>query len=267
MVPLRPHLAPTLTAPPLTTHPAAEPQPYRCRPGRLPDGIRLSIALLCLGAVGVLATSAAPGPGAPPVVGQWLAAQTNLQTWTATVRQIRSFKSMAQPLQETGRVWFAAPNRFRWEIGTPAKTIAVREPDQMLVIYPRLKRAERFPLTGSEAGPWRDTLALLEAGFPRSAADLEARFKVLSSTATNGTWELGLQPRAASARRLMPLLKVAFAESDFRLQVTELRFADGSLMRNEFSDASVNPPLDPGVFQPVLEPDIQIVEPLARRKP
>ncbi len=204
---------------------------------------------------------------AESIVPRWLAAQTNLQTWTATVRQIRSFKTMAQPLTETGRVWFAAPNRFRWEIGSPTKTIAVREPEQMLVIYPRLKRAERFPLSGTQAGPWKDTLALLEAGFPRSPEELAERFKIVSEVHTNDLGEIALQPRAASARRMMPLIKVAFSETDYQLRATELRFADGSVMRNEFSEGQANPALDPKIFQPAIEPGITIVDPLAGSTP
>lgn len=203
---------------------------------------------------------------AESVVPRWLGAQTNLQTWTAAVRQTRTFKTMSQPLQETGRVWFAAPNRFRWELGAPARTIAVREPEQMLVIYPRLKRAERFPLNGAQAGPWKDTLALLEAGFPRSPAELESRFKIVAEVRTNDVWEISLQPRSSSARRMMPLLKVAFAESDYLLRATEIQFADGSVMRNEFSGGTANPALDPLVFQPPLDPGFEIVDPLAARK-
>jgi outer membrane lipoprotein-sorting protein len=194
-------------------------------------------------------------------VAAWLAAQTNLQTWTASVRQVRTFKALAQPLEEQGRVWFSAPNRFRWEMGEPARTIAVREPEQMLVIYPRLNRAERFPLTG-EAGPWKDTLSLLEAGFPRSQAELEARFKVIGVASSNGVCSVRLQPKGASARRMMPELVVAFGEKDFLLRATELKFADGSLLRNEFSAAQVNPVLDAGLFEPKLGADVQVVEPL-----
>jgi outer membrane lipoprotein-sorting protein len=215
--------------------------------------------------LGLLGFAASAFSATSPV-DAWLKTQTNIQSWSAAVKQIRSFKTLAQPLEEHGRVWFLAPNRFRWEIGTPAKTIAIREPEQMLVIYPKLKRAERFPLDG-QAGPWKETLALLEAGFPRSQAELEARFKILSQSCSNHLCEVRLQPRAASARRMMPELRIAFAEENAMLQATELHFADGSYIRNEFSDTTLNPPLEPALFQPRLEADVQVVEPLKQKSP
>src|SRR4051794_6532649 len=93
----------------------------------------------------------------------WMDAQTNIHTWSADCTQTRSFKTLTQPLTESGRVWFEQPNRFRWELGNPAKTIAVRDKGEMLLLYPRLKRVERYPLDASAPGPWRDVLALLEA--------------------------------------------------------------------------------------------------------
>jgi len=194
----------------------------------------------------------------------WLNAQTNLHTWSADVTQTRSLKSLTQPLIAQGRVWFSAPKQFRWEIGNPATTIAVRQPEQMLVIYPKLKRAERYPLNDDQAGPWKDTLSLLEAGFPRSPAELEARFKVISQSTSNGVHEVTLQPKSASARRLMPRIQIAFATSDFALRATELQFADGSTLRNEFANPQFNPRLDATLFEPKLDADLKIVEPLKR---
>jgi outer membrane lipoprotein-sorting protein len=194
----------------------------------------------------------------------WLNAQTNLHTWSAEVLQTRSLRSLSQPLTARGHVWFAAPKQFRWEIGEPATTVAVRQPEQMLVIYPKLKRAERYPLTGDEAGQWKDTFALLEAGFPRSQVELEARFKVLSQGTTNGIYEVVLQPRSISARRLMPQIKIAFATADLALRATELQFADGSTLRNEFTNAQMNPRIDSALFEPALESDFKVVDPLSR---
>jgi outer membrane lipoprotein-sorting protein len=194
------------------------------------------------------------------VLRSWFAAQTNIQSWSAEFIQTRTFKSLSQPLTAQGRVWFAAPNRFRWELGDPPKTIAVRGSQEMLVIYPRLKRAERYDL--DHAGQWKDALALLETGFPRSEDELRSRFNILSQSLTNQTCELTLQPKSAAARKMMPRIQLAFSTSDFSLRATELQFADGSSMRNDFSKAVLNPRIDPQLFAPKLDPDIKVVEPL-----
>jgi outer membrane lipoprotein-sorting protein len=197
-------------------------------------------------------------------VDSWLNAQTNIQTWTADVLQTRNLKSLTRPLSKEGRVWFAAPNRFRWEIGTPAETIAVRKPDEMLVIYPRLKRAERFPLNQQDTGPFKDTLALLDAGFPRSRADLDARFNIASQSLSNDVCTLVLQPRSRSARRMMPELRIAFGTNDWTLRSTELKFADGSTMHNAFRNPKLNSPVAENLFNPAIEADIKLVEPMKK---
>jgi outer membrane lipoprotein-sorting protein len=197
-----------------------------------------------------------------PLLASWLTAQTNLQTWSADFVQTRSLKTLTQPLTATGQVWFAAPNRFRWEMQHPAQTIAVRAPQELLVIYPRLKRVERFPLTGGRTGQWRDALALLEAGFPRSQAELDRQFNVLSQTVTNGVGKLTLQPRSASARRLIPEIRIELDNETAALRATELRFADGSSLRNDFHNQVLNPKVEPSLLDPSLPADFKIVEPL-----
>jgi len=194
----------------------------------------------------------------------WLNAQTNIQTWSADFVQTRTLKSLTQPLTSTGHVWFAAPNRFRWELGNPPQTIAMRQPEQMLLVYPRLKRVERYPLNLAEPGPWKDMLALLDAGFPRSRTEVESRFNILAQTTENGIHELTLQPKAESARRLMPEIKIGFDVSNFSLRSTELQFRDGSTMKNVFNNAVLNPKIDESEFNPKLEADYKIIEPFKK---
>ena len=206
-----------------------------------------------------------PACGASSVLGAWLNSQTNIQTWSAEVIQTRALKSLTQPLTAAGHVWFAAPNRFRWELGNPPQTIALRQADQMLVIYPKLKRVEKYPLVGDRTGQWRDTLSLLEAGFPRSQVELESRFRIESESSANGVHEVTLQPRSASARRMMPRIKIAFATTDFSLRATELQFADGSTMRNDFTNSVINPKLAESLFAPDLDPAFRVSEPLKQK--
>jgi outer membrane lipoprotein-sorting protein len=191
----------------------------------------------------------------------WLNAQPTLRTWSADFVQTRTLKSLVQPLTATGHVWFAAPNQFHWEIRHPGQTIAIRQANDLYVIYPRLKRAERYPLDGA-AGQWRDTLALLDAGFPRSQAEVESRYNVLSLTNRDESAEVVLQPKSASARRMMPQLMIAFSTKDNSLRATELHFADGSILRNDFMNPVLNAKLDNSLFAPNLTSDFKIVEPL-----
>lgn len=223
-------------------------------------GLLTLIIALGMGAAGV-----APAGELSPLVAKWAAAQTNIQSWTADFVQTRTLKSLAQPLKASGHVWFQAPNRFRWELGHPPQTIAVRATSELLVIYPRLKRVEHFPLTGAQTGPWRDALALLEAGFPRNAADLQAQYDILSDKVNGNVCDLVLQPRSASARRMMPQIKIDFDTQNFSLRGTELQFADGSTMRNDFSNAELNPTIDPKQFAPEIPPDYKNIEPLKGR--
>ena len=110
-----------------------------------------------------------------PALTAWLAGQTNIRSWSSDFVQTRRLKSLTQPLTASSHMWFAAPNRFRWELGRPAQTIAVRAPDELLIFYPQLKRVEKFPLNAAKPGPCGDALSLLEAGFPRSRTELEAQ--------------------------------------------------------------------------------------------
>src|SRR5947208_1264401 len=71
-------------------------------------------------------SAAAAASDTAGLLDSWLAAQTNVHSWTAEFTQTRKLKALAQPLVTTGHVWFVEPNRFRWEIGQPAQTIAVR---------------------------------------------------------------------------------------------------------------------------------------------
>ena len=198
---------------------------------------------------------------ADALLNKWINAQTNIQTWSADFVQTRHLKSLAQPLSATGHVWFAAPNQFRWELGNPPQ-IALRQPQQMLIIYPKLKRVEKYRLDMAERGPWKDALALLETGFPRSLAELEGRFTIQDKKVEKDVCVITLQPKSPGAKRLMPEMKIEFGVNDLALRATELQFADGSTMRNDFKTAEVNAKLPDGIFSPDLS-EYKTVEPLA----
>jgi len=195
------------------------------------------------------------------VLDAWFAAQNNLHTWSADFVQTRALNALTQPLVATGHISFATPNDFRWELGQPAQTIALRHADEMFVVYPRLKHAERYPLGDGTPAEWRDTMSLLQAGFPRNRREFEAQFQILSLVETNGVWQLALEPKSVFARRMMPELRIGLATNDFSLADTTLVFVDGSRIRNDFTNAVLNPPLDRKLFEWSPPADFKVTHP------
>ncbi len=211
-------------------------------------------------AFGLAVMAAQAQPNA--LLDQWIAAQTHLQTWSADAIQTRSFQTLSQPLVSTGKVWVALPDRFRWELGQPPRTIAIRQPKTLFLVYPRLKQAEKYSLASDQPGPWRDALALLEASFPRDRAELEAQFRVVSVTQSNSIARIDLQPKSGFARKFVSAVQVSFDTRQYLPVSTELKFSDGSFMRNDFANGVTNAPLTEALFEPRIGPDFKLVEPL-----
>lgn len=208
--------------------------------------IRGVLGLVCAG-------TAVAGPAEDAMVEHWMASATNLVTWQATVVQTRHLKALTQPLVSTGRVWFAAPNSFRWELGVPPQSLALRSGNELVVLSPRLRRAERHDLGSSGPGPMNDLMALLDAGFPRDLAGFRRRFD-LSGVVTNGSGVvLRMRPQDASARRMLPALALELDPSGQQLKATEMTFADGSRLRNDFSAVITNAPMSDALFRTNLD--------------
>ena len=204
-----------------------------------------------------------PAVAAPDaVLDQWFAAQKNLTSWSADFIQTRTLPTLTRPLITRGHVDFVVPGDFRWELGRPARTIALGHDSQMYVIYPLLKRAELYPLGPDTPKQWRDMMSLLQAGFPRNRQEFMAQFKVLSLVATNGNWELALAPASEATRQMVPELDLGFATNDFQLASTEMILVDGSSMRTDFTNAVLNPSLDRSAFAWQPPPDYKVIEPL-----
>lgn len=195
---------------------------------------------------------------------QWLNKQAAINTWTADVVQTRKIKSLVRPLESQGQVWFVQPNQFRWQLGSPPRTIAVRTQQELQIIYPMLKQMERYPFDNITNPAMQQALALLEVGFPTDPEYFHARYELLSVNSTGEVRLFELQPKDEQARRLLAKVRLNVSSNDFTLLATELEFPDGSTMRNAFSNHRLNVKIDASLFQ-IDAMDYQVVEPLGSK--
>ena len=207
-----------------------------------------------------------PGPacGQDPgdrVLAAWLDAHARLETWSADLVQTRHLAALAQPLVSTGRVVYSQPGLFRWELGQPPETVAIRSTNELLLVYPGLKRAERYPIDPNKRGPLRDALTLMEAGFPKDEASLRQRYSISTEQPADGVCRIRLQPRASKAKQWVASVSLTFQTNVFTLAASEIEFADGSRLENRFSRSVSNEPLSPDAFATNLPPGFKLVEP------
>jgi outer membrane lipoprotein-sorting protein len=105
-------------------------------------------------------------------------------------------------------------------------------------------------------------MGLLDATMPRDRASMEAQFRLLSAVETNATMQVVLEPKSAAARKFMGEILVAFRTNDFSMAVTQLKFADGSVLRNDFTDTKLNVSIPAELFEAQVPPGYKTVEPL-----
>lgn len=213
--------------------------------------------LLCLTALQVRAADD------NALLDQWLEKQVAIKTWTADVIQTRKLKSLVRPLESRGKVWFVQPNQFRWQLGDPPRTIAVRTQQELLIVYPKLNQMERYQFDKITNPAMQQALALLEVGFPSDPAPFRARYELLSVTTSKGVHRFELQPKDKQARSLLSKVRLDVSVKDMTLLATELEFPDGSIMRNAFSNYKLNVEIDKSLFH-IDAKDYQVVEPLGK---
>ncbi|HEY1787887.1 MAG TPA: outer membrane lipoprotein carrier protein LolA [Verrucomicrobiae bacterium] len=184
-----------------------------------------------------------------------------MQTWSANFTQTRSLMTLSEPLKSSGKVW-VKPGEFRWELGRPPQTIVIRNPDELLILYPRLKHAEVYALDKIPPGPIKDAMSLLDVSIPRNRAALEEHFQLLSATVTNSTLQMTLQPKSESARQFIGSVVMGFHTNNYVIADSQMDFSDGSTLRNDFVDVVFNQPMDPNLFATNLPSDYTVVEPL-----
>jgi outer membrane lipoprotein-sorting protein len=192
---------------------------------------------------------------------KWFEVQTNLQSWSGDFTQTRTLTVLNMPLITPGKVW-VKPGEFRWEIGQPVQTIVLRRPEELLIIYPRLKRAEKYALGAVPSGPMKDALSLMDASLPRDRASMEEHFRLVSAAVTNSILQMTLQPRSEAARKFIGQVVIGFHTNDYIIANTEMKFADGSTLQNTFTNIVLNQPLAADLFEATLPPDYTVAEPL-----
>lgn len=193
------------------------------------------------------ALPATAGPDLTPVK-QWIASQAGMKSLSADFVQTRTFRTVKDPLERQGHVWFQIPDAFRWELGSPPTRIILGYKNEMAMIEPEKKRAQKMDpkAMGQRAG--QPNLGMMEFPLVADFAEFERQFEILDLQIQGSQCSLTLLPRDPEARKVVRGIQLDFDTTNNQLQAFEITFRDGSSLRNVFSQIQINGQIDPHVF-------------------
>lgn len=199
----------------------------------------------------VRALPANPPAAAPDLspLKQWIAGQKEIRSVSADFTQIRALRTLRSPLTSSGRLWFMAPNWFRWELGDPPKTIIIGTPSGVTVIQPGKKQATRKPPPAPGAFPDSGAFGMMRIPGGGSFKEFQRQVRVLALESSASKCHLEMLPRDAASAGALSAIKLDFDPATGHWISLEIVTREGSSIRNEFSSVRVNPTLEKGLFE------------------
>jgi outer membrane lipoprotein carrier protein len=209
--------------------------------------ISLFSSVLWMLTIGLLTAAPIAKSDLTPVK-KWIASQAGMKSLSADFVQTRTFRTLRDPLERQGHIWFQSPDAFRWELGSPPTQIVLRYEDEMALIEPKKKRAQRLDPATTAKQSGRPNLAMMEFPLATDFAEFEREFEILDIRIEGTHCTLNLLPRDPEARKMVRDIQLDFDSTSHHLLAFEITFRDGSSLRNAFSNTQINTPIDPNVF-------------------
>jgi len=179
-----------------------------------------------------------------------LAAQRSVHSLSADFTQIRALRTLRSPLLIKGKLWFQAPNDFRWELGEPPKTILIGTHQGVIIIHPSKNQAEKRPLSSS-TGSFSDSSSLGMMPLPGEGTveEFQKKMQVLSIKTSGSRCHVEMLPRDPAAARGLASINFDFDRVTGHWLSFELVTREGSSLINEFSNVQINPKIPREIFE------------------
>ena len=164
---------------------------------------------------------------------------------------------MSQPINSSGKVWFAAPSKFRREVIGNSPSITVSDGQQLWIYYPKFQSAEHYSL--GKRSPLDAGVAALTAAL--NLEHVENSYHITASKLQTG-YELQLAPRNPSLKHLLKTFNIQL-NADLQVQRTEMIQPNGDHIVTLYSNESRSP-IPPATFEFTPPPGTDVTTPLGR---
>jgi outer membrane lipoprotein-sorting protein len=198
-------------------------------------------------------TSAEPDP---TPVKAWVDSQRDIKSLSALFVQDRYLSRVKNPIRTEGSFLFKQSGKFRWELGKPAKTIAVADGgDSLYILKPGDKDGKKYTMDDVKEGRAPAAAGFLSGGVPREWEELDRHFKLKEvSTLPDGTLQ-SVEFSLRDAKAATHVLGVRFDVDPATklLKSVVIRMRDGSRYETTFYHCQTGVSLPDATFRENLE--------------
>ncbi len=178
----------------------------------------------------------------------WLERQKSITSLETKFVQERKLPALKTPTSAPGRLYFAKPDKVRWQLGEPPETLAISDGTTMTLMDVATKTARK---TGVDS-PQAARFSLLSGEAFHSADAFYQAFELIESRVTAGISQYTLKPKDRRMRAQIPWVFIDIDPTTNDLRALELELQDKSRIRTVFSDPKFNQKLPDTLFQPDL---------------
>jgi len=173
----------------------------------------------------------------------------------ADFQEEKAVHLMNKPINSSGKVWFAAPDKFRREVKGNSPSLTVSDGQQLWIYYPKFQSAEHYSL--GKHSPLDAGVAALTAAL--NLQNVENSYHITGSATANG-YQLQLAPRNPSLKRLLQMFTIQL-NADLQVQRTEMAQPNGDHIVTVYANES-RAAIDPTIFEFAPPPGTNMTTPL-----
>lgn len=179
------------------------------------------------------------------------AAMTSLE---AEFVQRKESTLLLKPEESTGKFWYQAPDRVRWEFSAPNQTVVLIKAEEMLTWFQDLKKAERVSV-GKQADR---ILQFLSAGNSLETLQKYFTLSVAFPKDPNQPYRLELEPRFARIKKKLKSLTIELDRRAYYPSLLRYVEADGDKTEMRFQAVKVNQTIAAERFVVNLPQDVEV---------
>lgn len=178
----------------------------------------------------------------------WLKKQEDIRSIQATFTQTRTLPSLRNPISTTGQLTIQKPNRFRWELGNPASTMAICDGTSTYLLDMQKMRARKIGIDDPASKPF----SLMASQAFENKDSFHNTFHIQQQTLADDLFQYHLILRdAAAAKHLREVILSISRNGD--IKAMEMVLSDQSRIKTTMNVVKLNAAIPANAFAPNLQ--------------